>query len=215
MSGGSGRSPWFYAAIGCVVLIVAALAAAGMLIYLGAGVARGVRRQLAEPVSRAAQARGMLGAQQLPAGYEAELAISVPLLGEVVILRQRDADQGAVFIYGKLRDGAAPGGLDLSTSGGLARLLELGGYEIERSEQIGSGALSVGSQQIAYTIHRGQLKGSSSVADRIFIPLEVSCNGEQSGRRLGLWLGQLERVNAFENPEPLRALFSGINVCAG
>jgi hypothetical protein len=211
---GSRRSPWFYATLGCGLSVLVALVATGLLIYFGAGVAGGVRRQLAEPATRAAEAQRMLGTARLPSGYEAELALAVPLLGEIVLLREAEDATGAAFVYGKLREGDGGEPLDPSRNAGLSRLLELAGYEITESEPLGAGEMDAAAQRIAYAVHRARLTGDSSAQGRLVLPLAVSCLGDRSSRRLGLWLGRRDEADEERAVAALRALFETVNVCA-
>lgn len=89
-----GTSPWVFIGIGCllsVLLIIAVIIGIGAW---GFSQMRELQRTMEDPAARTDAAREMLAADELPDGYNAMMALSIPFLMETVMLtdRQPDAD---------------------------------------------------------------------------------------------------------------------------
>jgi len=90
------RSPWLYVAFGCGGLATVALLVGGFTLFaMWQGLkARGITE---DPASRLEEVKRILGAKQLPEGYQPAMLMSVPLVSNTVLLtRERPNKLGAV-----------------------------------------------------------------------------------------------------------------------
>ncbi len=90
------RSPWFYVGVGCVVIIVLGLAVTALGGFWLFRSAKKLEEELKDPVARAEKVKKILGADELPEGYHALVAFSVPFVMETAILSDQEPDGSGV-----------------------------------------------------------------------------------------------------------------------
>lgn len=91
------RSAWKALGIGCLFLAVLAAAFAvvgGVWFYRSA---KRVEREMQDPAARTEKAKRLLGTTELPAGYHAMVAFSIPFLMDVAILSGQAPDEKGVI----------------------------------------------------------------------------------------------------------------------
>ena len=118
------RSPWKLVRLGCAAFALVTVVTIVVFLFVGHRMARNVRAQMDDPALRLASAREVLHTASLPDGYAATLAITVPLLGRVVVL---EGPQRRLFLYLESR-GSEPTD---NWAEDLDRLLGVRGLEIE------------------------------------------------------------------------------------
>ena len=79
-------SPWVYVALGCLGAAVAAILVVAGLGFAGWRWARGLEEQLEDPEARTAKVLEVLGAERVPDGYHAVIALEIPFLMKMAIL---------------------------------------------------------------------------------------------------------------------------------
>ena len=90
------RSPWVWVGLGCGTLVVLGVACA---IVGGLWTVRSVKqfeRDMKDPQTRTNRALGILGADELPPGYYASVAFSIPMFAEVAILTDHEAREDEI-----------------------------------------------------------------------------------------------------------------------
>jgi|HubBroStandDraft_3_1064219.scaffolds.fasta_scaffold29203_2 hypothetical protein len=104
----AGVSPWVWLGCGCGVLVLLAGLAIGGFVFAGMRQVRDLERLKRDPVALARRIQTILPYRELPAGYEPDLVISVPILTDTAIFARRPPGwQGRVpdnaprFIYSR------------------------------------------------------------------------------------------------------------------
>jgi hypothetical protein len=212
------RSPWSFVRIGCVALLAASAVAFVAFIFVGQRMARSIREQMADPGLRLAKVRELLGATELPEGFEPALGVSVPLLGQVAVL-EGAAEPSKLFLYLHSRSASADGWRDE-----LHRLLDLRGLEIEPGELLAEGQLAVRERMLTYRSIRARLKqrprGEWSVLATL---VEVRCREEEEAVRFGAWIEpdptpertpeEPDLAGTPADPEAIGEFMSFFNLC--
>lgn len=193
------RSGWFYFGVGCIVLFLLAIVvvvAGGFWLY------RGVKRLEAEvrdPVARTAKVQKILGADGLPEGYNAMMAMSVPFVMDLAILTDAEpASDGAIHGFGQrgliyiqlvsmgqdeqeLRDF-----FEGKTSD--PRVLSRNNINIDADEVITRGVLPVEDATLMYIAQRGSVATHGYSAEGVTSIILIDCPAD--GRsRTAIWFG--------------------------
>ncbi len=92
MANSGGTSPWVYVAVGCGAIVVLGLIGMGSCIFLGKQWVEDLEALQTDPLARTEKAQQILNTPLLPEGYYAATSISIPLLGDVLILNDRPPD---------------------------------------------------------------------------------------------------------------------------
>src|SRR5512138_1676016 len=108
------RSPWVYVGIGCVVVLLLAVIAAGGAAWYLTRAAKRFAAELNDPVAREAKVKRVLGAEVLPAGCQPFMAVSVPMVMGLAILSHHAPAPGGGgglgergFLYASLIGGSS------------------------------------------------------------------------------------------------------------
>lgn len=193
------RSPAVYIGIGCASVIA-------VMLVLGGGCAvwlynRGqqIEADMADPVTRKTRVLEVLGADALPPGYHAAVAVSVPFVMDLAILGDQapDAD-GEVdtfgdygFLYVKMirwgqNDEELRDFFEGRTSD--ASVLRDNGIGITVDEIIARGVFSDDTTEVMYVAQRGDVGFRGRRGSGITSIVRIGCEGD-SRERLGIWFG--------------------------
>lgn len=215
-------SPWIYIGCGCAVLIgliAVAMVGAG---YLGFAKFKGYIEEMEDPAAREARARDILGAETLPAGYQAEMFFGIPLLLDLVVLSGGEAvfeaipghesvldDEGVrrIFFYLRLRRwNEERAELERFFDGTTDRLDRIGnadsGFRLRSRETIGRGAFELPPQQLRYVAQRGELRTQDEDNEGIYAALLIDCPGDNE-MRFALWFLPEDEPPAEATPAAL------------
>jgi hypothetical protein len=163
-------SPWLWVGCGCGALVLLAALAAGGFVYVGMRQVREMETLRHDPAALARRIQAIVPYRDLPAGYEPDLVISVPILTETAIFARRRPGQAAPasdaaprFIYSRTL--ALGGGI--STEAQRKRFLDprqgmppwLGGLSIHvpHVETLRTGELDAGGHRVYYRVQRALL----------------------------------------------------------
>ncbi len=115
-------SPWTWIAGGCLTLLVLGVLVIGGGIFMVGRLVRNVETDMKDPSRRDTRAREVLGVDRLPEGYNAVVALSVPLLADIAVLSDAPPKNDAA------------GGPGDGTAGPPAEGSEGGGPRAERQD---------------------------------------------------------------------------------
>jgi hypothetical protein len=187
------RSPWRFVAVGCAALLVAAAVAFVAFLFVGQRAARGVREQTIDPALRLARVQELLHATELPDGYAPALGLSVPLLGQVVVLESAPVDVGPdtevghrKFFFYLVR---SESDRSEAWSDGLDRLLDLRGLDLRAGETIAQGRLSADSASVTFRTERARMSARPRGEWPVLAALvEIDCPAATETERIGAWI---------------------------
>lgn len=192
------RSGWFYVFVSCGVLLLVGVIVVGAITFMAVRWAK----DLKDPERRTAKAyevaREVMGAEELPEGYHAEIALRAPLgIFTVVVLtdgeptdgphQMPDGDHMLLYFEGPGRNRA----WKKFANGGDPPFDNLDDLNINvrRSDVIGQGELTVGKMELAYLVNRGEFSAESFSSDGIFTVILVRCpEGDRRSRTI-IWAG--------------------------
>ena len=89
-----GTSPWIYVGCGCLALVGITIATCVGVGFMGYQQVRDISENMADPVARADKAREVLGADELPPGYNAQFALSIPWIMDMVVISDQAPIEG-------------------------------------------------------------------------------------------------------------------------
>ena len=219
-------SPWKLVRRGCVALALATGVTIVVFLFVGHRMAREVREQMDDPALRLAGAREVLHAESLPEGFEATLAITVPLLGRVVVLEgaqqplgdNGELGPGRLFLYLESR-GSQPTD---SWAEDLDRLLEVRGLELEPGPLLANGKI----ETLAYRAIQARLRQRPQGEWPVLAALvDVRCWADEGIVRFGVWIEpdpaagwpaeEVDYTGTVADPAAIRDFMSGFRFCAG
>jgi hypothetical protein len=227
------KSPWVYIGCGCGVIASVCI---GLAVVLGV-VGFQTAKTLTDPDARDAKALEMLGADELPPGYEVELAISLPIAPGIVILNNKDRK---LIFMDKVGRASKVECLDRGECE-VSEVLKEVGIRVRQAEILDTGRIAQGELVVDYMTTRGKLDfnsvrssgpigGSATFDDdddafrgsRIGCSMVLRCEGE---RRLtvAMWsepdpdsdlaTDELDLVGGTADPEQIRELVSFLRIC--
>lgn len=223
MSPKKSTSPWIYVGCGCLALVVLMVAVVACGGYLGFTKLKGYVEDLEDPERRNARALELLGAEALPEGYYTLFFLPVPWVFDFVMLTdseganqtleamEDDVDTalltGHIFFY--LRSSIATDPNDENHFGVVQRQMKDGRIRIEVSDQrfvsdeeLGSGQLQLGTQDIQWNSHRGAFvdDAGGAPAEGLFSVMNIACP-EDSTVRSAVWFRRAAEGEALESME--------------
>lgn len=222
------RSPWRFVAIGCAALLVAAAVAFVAFLFVGQRAARGVREQTIDPALRLARVQELLHATELPDGYAPAMGLTVPLLGQVVVLESAPVDVGPdtevghrKFFFYLVRSQS-----DRSDtwSDGFDRLLDLRGLDFQPGETVAQGTLGASSATVVFRTERARIKARPRGEWPILAALvEIDCPAATETERFGAWiepdpapdlpLKEVDLSGTPADPDAIRDFLSFFRLC--
>lgn len=224
------RSGWFYVFVGCGVLLLGGILLIGIGSVMAVRWGNNLKQELEDPVARSANARELLSADELPAGYYAAVHVKLPLgLGRMVVLsdgepsdRPGDISDGEhVFFYmegpgwdsdwKKFANGGDPD---------FDNLDELN-VNVSNSGRLSTGSLTVGKMDVHYTSNRGEVSGEGFQSDEgVFSILLVRCPDGDKRSRTIIWSGPPAPEGAGDpltgttgDPQRIGAMLANFSLC--
>jgi len=198
-------SPWVYVGCGCLGAVVLGIGACIGLGVVAARFGRNLEAELKDPVRRQERAREILGAEELPAGFHAQLHVAIPMLFEMVVLSDgapveyqdhgntrleaRNLGDNA-FIYLAMPDvGDTREQFERLLAGTDPRDLDHVRLDLDfRSEEIvGRGELDLPPQHLRYATHRGDVRDGRERRSGLYSVLLVDCPGSSKVRAAFYW----------------------------
>lgn len=237
---GKSTSPWVWVGCGCVGAVVLGIGACIGLGVVGTRFARNLEEELKDPVRRQERAREILGADELPAGFHAQLHVSVPLIFEMVVLSDgepveyRDEGQADLkarnlgdnaFIYLALPDiGDAREDFERLLEGEDTRDLDNVQLDLDfRSEEIlARGEIDLPPEHLRYSTQRGEFRDGRQRSPGIYTVMLVDCPSPSKVRAAFYWHRQTDLPpppeadpGARPYEDDLRAFMSHFQLCGG
>lgn len=230
-------SPWLYVAIGCGGLVVLGglvIAALALFVFKKSDE---INQDLANPVARAEKVQKALGAQALPEGYHAIMAVSLPMIMDSAMIATKPPGKGGdaassrrTFMYVRFkvitpRD--AQGMRDyLEGRTDDVSVFARSRLQMKTEQLVGRGQLELqNGQKLLYLAQRGELRfggNSKSEGPGLNALVLFECP-TQSDVRMGIWtaldtspevpLEQLEIQGTPVDPEAIRSFMSHFNPC--
>ncbi len=196
-----GTSPWVFIGVGCLLAVVIFV---GVIVAIGAwgfSQVRELTRTLEDPAARTELAEEMLAADELPEGYNAVVALSIPFLMETVVLTDLEPDEdGRIegfgergFIYLKtlsvgeqeqeLRD-FFEGATDHS------EILDQTSIRVDAREFVGRGVVDEAARTLRWVSYRGEIgdRTRNSFGEGLNTMIMIECPGAERVR-MGIWFG--------------------------
>lgn len=204
-----GRSPGLWVLGGCGGCMVLAFIAVVGLGYAGFRWTKGVVEDLENPQARADKARATLGAETLPPGYHAAMAISVPWMVDMAILTDKeveferrnedsldvdlaDEDFGdRVFLFFRARTfGSAQDDVEDFFRGRNTGSVNIdsGSVQVRVRGLYREGEIEVNGQPVRYRIDRGDLTTEQDETEGVVTRLHFTC-ADSKRLHLALWTG--------------------------
>ncbi len=233
-----GTPLWITIGCGCVLLLALVFGAVIAAGYFGVSAFKGYVEDMKDPSSRNARAGEILGASQLPEGYNTQLFFRVPWVIDMVMLSdgeptvvenddfELDEDsfgQHAFFFLILRRGEMDEEELEKMLRGEpVADGVRIDmGLEVDSEEELGRGVFEIPPQQLAYVAHRGELELDDRPVKGIFSQMFVTCPDDDLSR-LAIWIERrgeddeaLEVEGSPADEEELRRFMGHFNLCAG
>lgn len=216
-------SPWVYVGLGCLGAAVLAVAVVVGLGFAGWRWARGLEEQMKDPESREARVLEVLGAERVPDGYYAVMAMEIPFLMEMAMLSDHPVeieseDGGEIdleaddlgergLIYFEMPGwGDEPENLDdfLAGRSDDAEFLRRSSIDLQRGAVIARGEVPLpGADRARFVAQRGSIGGHRHGEARqgLTCTLSVECPGDER-IRLALWFGPDPDAGPDPTPGP-------------
>ncbi len=197
MAESTGRSPWFYALLGCLGCLGIVVLVVGGLVFFGVRTAQQVTADNEDPERRRNRALEMLGAEREPGGYHVAAVVSIPLFLEMAVFSDRPPEDDSWggefreegFFYLRVRGGGDDlrAFFDGETSESVT-FREMG-LEFDIEENLGRGDLDRGDFTGRWATFRGRTlyEAGEEVGDLVTL-IEFVCP-EDEWMRMGVWFG--------------------------
>lgn len=231
-----GTSPWVFIGVGCLLAVFALIAVVVAIGAWGFSQIRRLERTMEDPVARTELAIEFLATDELPEGYNARVAISIPFLMETVVLTDKEADEdGQIrgfgersFIYFKmlsvgkqeqeLRDffeGRTNDSQLLRRSSGLT---------VDTDELIDRGVIEEETRTLRWAAYRGEIdRGSSELGEGLTTMVMFECPGAERVR-MGIWfgpdpfpdapVGEADFTGSVADPSAIQSFMAAFDVCS-
>ncbi|GAB4374729.1 MAG: hypothetical protein Kow0062_13000 [Acidobacteriota bacterium] len=206
-SGESRRSVWPYIGVGCLVVTLTLVIGVCGLAYYGMRGAKKFAEQFRDPEKRRERVIELLGAGDLPEGYEPVVAMSVPFALDMAVIGDAVPNENGkieefgdhAFIYLSLNGslvrgddaerldrffaGQEGGGLDNDT-------IRIDNVDLSRGELLGTAQAETRGNPVDVVALKVQVKTRSGWEPRLLSALRIRCRGD-ARVRLGLWFEPL------------------------
>ncbi|MGD2115171.1 MAG: hypothetical protein PVG07_08960, partial [Acidobacteriota bacterium] len=175
---------------GCGALVVAVLAVLVVMAWFAYHQGRRFEESLADPASRAARSREILGYDELPPGYHPMSGFSIPFVMEMAMISDRDPAPGETvegaedafrergFVFMKTRvDDDERRELDRFFAGELAETDFFAQTDLafDAEERLGRGAVDVPPARVEYLVDRGRMHLGGVDRDELLARLLIRC----------------------------------------
>ena len=192
------RSGWFYVLVSCGVLFIVGAILVGAGTFMAVRWGNNLQEELEDPVARTANAKEMLGAEQLPEGYHATVHIRFPLgLGRMIVLTDGEATTpdslaAADHFFFYMEGPGWDADWKKFAAGGeppFDNLEELN-INIDTRQRLTTGDLVVGKMEVFYAANRGEISGEGFHSnDGVFAVVLVRCPEGDKHSRTIVWSG--------------------------
>ncbi len=202
------KSPWVWLGCGCVGILGIGLAVIAALLYFGFQTAR----TMSDPVALKEEALRIMSADAIPAGYQAKMAMKVPLYAELVRLEGVDGDERQ-FIYLKGLRTKADLKKAFADDDSFDRELRRAGLQLEHQQKIlARDTLRIGAAEVCYVLVDGDIQfdfdaksGDRSIFDFNFSDLGDNAVNESAESQRGAAI----LIRCSEGERPGLGLWSG------
>ncbi len=238
MSNTTERSPWVYVGCGCaliVVLIVIAIAGAS---FVGVRKIQEYTEGMKDPVARAERTLEVLGGDTLPAGYNAQLYLSVPFVLDLALLTDgppvtEDDSEGLkefrnLIFFLDVREFDESRDFSRYLDGEIDRPAIFNqidvDFDFDPGESIGRGSFELGDQRFRWVAESGDLETDLTEHQGILVLSGVDCPRPDKRVRILAWFQRhddldLEALRADPTGTPadevaFREIVGNFDVCA-
>lgn len=230
----SKSSPWIWVGCGCGILVALVMAAITGVTWFGYKAGKRMDKAREDPVAREQMTREILAYDELPSGYYAVGAFSIPMLTDVALFSDRPPDpkgheehgmgeRGLVFLsmHGWMADEEE---LTLFLQGKVKRPGWLGqsGADSDIGEVLARGRVEAGGRELLYMATRGDVNLQGSSKEGLVTWLTVDCPSDRRAR-LGLWfspdpapgqpLQRADLAGTAADPQAIRAFAGHFRFC--
>lgn len=200
-----GRSPWVYVGIGCgalLLIVVVAVAIGGFAVFQGF---KKLGEEMNDPVAREARVKRVLGAEELPNGYHAGFAMSIPRVMELAMLGSRPpgatgenpdlGERGLIYVefIGRQNEARLRDYFEGRTSD--PDVLSQSNIQIDAREILQRGVIPSDTRTLMYVTQRGSVSSYGVKGDGITSVILVDCPGDRR-TRMAIWFGPDTEPNA-------------------
>lgn len=211
-------SPWVYVGIGCLVVIVAAVAVTGSCVYMGYRAASSIKEMTLDPERREAAVLEQLDVATLPSGYYPAAAFSFPYLIDASILTDRPPDEEErvdgfdqyAFLFAEVRPfGSVVEQVREVVEGTRDNLdfVETDAFDVRRDQLLTRGEFDYQQGTVDFSAHRARVRNEGETEETIIAVFHLQCP-DSSKVRFGAWLApappEPEGVDAEADPELYR-----------
>lgn len=229
-----GTSPWIYIGCGCLAVVGLTIATCVGVGLVGYQQARDFSENMRDPVARTANAREVLGADELPAGYNAQLAFSIPWIMDMVVLSDQEPIEGelksidlenlgeSALIYFEFRDfGDQRRELRRFLEGETDRPdinLDID-VDFDPRQVISRGQFDVNAAQLFYAVFSGEIRSDDGRREGLQSMFLLECPSEER-LRLAIWFRSYpdtmtaeDAATEYADEATLRQFMSHFNPC--
>ncbi len=234
MNEGKAFPTWAWVGCGCLGALGAIAVLVAAIGVWGVRKAQQFGEEIRDPAARAEKALSALGASEIPAGYHAVVAFSVPFLLEVAVLSDLPPNESGeppeIGRHGFIYVSYPAFGQDQREirdffEGKRDDFDELGRHRIdlELDERIANGRISREDDEILWVSHRGTIDTDDAGRSKegLVSLLLVDCGDRRN--RFGIWLGPdphpataaaaLDVTGTVADPEAIENFMNPIHPC--
>ncbi|MFL5347833.1 MAG: hypothetical protein ACJ8AT_23840 [Hyalangium sp.] len=230
-------SPWLYVGIGCGVLLLLGIGGTVAAVMFGVSKIKEMKEDMANPITRTERVKKMLGAQALPDGYNAIMALSVPMVMDTAILSTRPFEAPAkhrkekgderIFMYFHLKASTMNDREQLTAfmegRSDDPSVLARNNIHINTREIIGRGVLQLDGRRLLYLAQRGEVESQGTKPGAGLTAVVLFDCPDQTTLRTGMWMApdpspqapieQLDLKGTPGDPEAVKAFMAHFNPC--
>lgn len=214
-----------FMAIGCGAAVLLGAAVLGGLVFWGARQAHKLEEQMRDPRARDTRVREILGAEELPEGYQAVMGLSIPYLAEMAMLSDeppfpagetagdeepergepRMGERGFIYVaavpFGAGRENQEE--LRRFFDGELddPRILRDNNIHLDIDEILHRGRLEhAGAPEVLYIAQRGGIEVRDRHQRGLSTTVLIRCSEKDSKMRIGIWFAPDPTLDAEAGP---------------
>lgn len=199
MSQDKGLSPWVWVGCGCIGAIVALVAVAVGLGFWGVNKARELGESMTDPDQRTERALTALGASELPDGYYAVVAFSVPFVFDFAMLSDEPPKEdgeptmgrhGFLFVsFPSIGEGDEELYDFFEGRSEDIESLRRENLDLDLDERLDRGLLERDTDDILWVTHRGRVTTEHAEDSHDGLVTLTLFECDDARRRLGVWFG--------------------------